>query len=51
LYLEDVTVPPDAPHRFGGFGDVYRGFLDGRSVAVKKARVFVDDPFARKVCL
>jgi hypothetical protein len=50
IYLNDVTVNREAPCMGGGFADVYRGFLDGRPVAVKNTRGVIEDPFARKVC-
>jgi hypothetical protein len=46
-----VIISPDAEHKFGGFGDVYQGSLNGQLVAVKKPRVVVSDSFALKVRL
>jgi hypothetical protein len=49
LYLYDLHISPDATYKFGGFGDVYQGSLNGQLVAVKKPRLVLDDPFALKL--
>jgi hypothetical protein len=49
LFHEDIVLRHDAEYQCGGFGDVYRGTVDGQPVAIKKPRMFEGDEHAKKV--
>ena len=50
LSSERLNVDTE-PFAAGGYGDVYKGTLDGTGVCVKRVRVYQDSPQrATKVC-
>jgi hypothetical protein len=49
LFVEDLILEETESNRCGGFGDVYRGTVGRRPVAVKKPRVVGGKSLAHQV--
>ena len=49
LFVEEVQRTEELPVDGGGFSDIYRGALHGKTVALKVLRIFTTEQNLRKV--